>query len=138
MFKEGDWVYLRIMKYRLKQVGQKCPKLSFRSYGPFPIIKKVNDVSMKLQLPDSWSMHNVFHVSWLQHFQGKPPTSIPEEDEPELIDDSEVMKSEQILLHRFRHGTNKQQRQYFLKFKDHGTHEAVWVDEEFSLHTPSC
>ena len=92
-FKEGDWVYLRIMKQRLKQVGQKCPKLSFRSYGPFPIIKKINDVSMRLQLPDSWSMHNVFHVSWLQHFQGDPPTSISNE-EPELVDDSKVMEPE--------------------------------------------
>ena len=41
------------------------------------------------------------------------------------------MEPEQILLHRFRHGTKKQQRQYFLKFKDRGTHEAVWVDEDF-------
>lgn len=34
-FKEGDWVYLRIMKQRLNKVGKHCPKLSFRSFGPF-------------------------------------------------------------------------------------------------------
>ena len=86
---------------------------------------------MKLQLPDSWSMHTVFHVSWLQHFQGDPPTTIPDEEQPDIIDEAEIMESEQILLHRFRHGTKKQKRQYFLKFKDRGTHEAVWVDEDF-------
>ena len=130
-FKSGDWIYLRVMKQRLKQVGRKCPKLLFRSYGPFPIIKKVIDVSMKLQLLDSWSMHNVFHVSWLQHFQGDPPTTIPDEEQPDIIDEAEIMEPEQILLHWFRHGTKKQQRQYFLKFKDCGNHEAVWVDEDF-------
>ena len=57
---EGDWVYLRIMKQRLKQVGKKCPKLSFRMYGPFPVIKKVNNVSMKLRLPPSWTMMMFF------------------------------------------------------------------------------
>ena len=34
-YKEGDWVYLRIMKQRLKHVGKHCPKLSFRSFAPF-------------------------------------------------------------------------------------------------------
>ncbi|KAI5080586.1 hypothetical protein GOP47_0003769 [Adiantum capillus-veneris] len=32
--KEGDWVYLRIMKQRIKQVGKKCPKLSFHTTVP--------------------------------------------------------------------------------------------------------
>ena len=86
---------------------------------------------MKLQLPDSWSMHNVFHVSWLQHFQGDMPTTILDEEQPDIIDEAEIMEPEQILLHRFRHGTKKQKRQYSLKFKDRGTHEAVWVDEDF-------
>ena len=27
------------LKHRLKQVGKRCPKLSFHNFGPFPIIK---------------------------------------------------------------------------------------------------
>ena len=135
-FKEGDWVFLRIMKQRLKQVGKKCPKLSFRMYGPFPVISKVNDVSFRLQLPASWTMHNVFHVSWLKLFQGEPPRSVPDEEQPEIVDEAEVLEPEQILLHRFKHGSKKQKRQYFLKFKDRGTHEAAWVDEEFFSDYP--
>ena len=42
---EGDWEYVRIMKQQLRQVGKKCPKLSFRMYGPFSVIKKINDIS---------------------------------------------------------------------------------------------
>ncbi|MCO5594383.1 hypothetical protein L7F22_048413 [Adiantum nelumboides] len=104
--KEGDWVYLRIMKQRLKQVGKMCPKLSFRSYDPFPIIKQINDVEIHL-------------------------SKFLEEEEFEIVDRAEVMELEQILLHRLRHGSKKQQRKFFLKLKDRGTHEAVWVDEDF-------
>ena len=50
-YKAGNWVYLRIMKQRLKQVGKRCPKLSFRSFGPFPITKQINEVSVQLRLP---------------------------------------------------------------------------------------
>ena len=61
---------------------------------------------------------------------------IPDEEQPEIVDEAEVMEPEQILLHRFRHGSKKKQRQYFLKFKDRGTHEAIWVDEDFFADYP--
>ena len=77
--KAGDWVYLRIMKQKLKQVGKRCPKLSFQSFGPFPITKVVNDAAMQLRLLESWTMHNVFHVSWLKPYIGPPIHSVPYE-----------------------------------------------------------
>ena len=59
---------------------------------------------MRLRLPPSWTMHNVFHVSGLKLFQGNPPVEIPDEEQPEIVDEAEVMEPEQILLHRFQHG----------------------------------
>ena len=133
---EGDWVYLRIMKQRLKQVGKKCPKLSFRMYGPFSVVKKVNNVSMKLCLPPSWTMHDVFNVSWLKVYQGPPPAQVPDEEQPYILDEAEFLEPEQILLHRFKHGLGKKVRQYLTKFKDRGTHEAVWLDVDFFQEYP--
>ncbi|MCO5607009.1 hypothetical protein L7F22_061200 [Adiantum nelumboides] len=63
--------------------------------------------------------------------KGDPPQQIPEEEEPEIVDEAKVMEPEQILLHGFRQGSKKQQTHFFLNFKDRGTHKAVWVDEDF-------
>lgn len=62
---KSEWVYLWIMEQPLKQVGKKSPKLSFRMYGPFPDIKKINDVLI-YHFPPSCTMHNVFLVPWLK------------------------------------------------------------------------
>ncbi|MCO5546880.1 hypothetical protein L7F22_000317 [Adiantum nelumboides] len=89
-YKVGDWVYLRIMKQRLKQVGRRCLKLSFCSFGPFPIIKEINAVSFQLRLSTSWTMHNVFHVSWLKPYFDPPLEDVTDEQQPEVLDEAEL------------------------------------------------
>lgn len=120
-YKEGDWFYLRIMKQRLKQVGKRCPKLSFQSFGPFPIIKVINEVSMQLRLPQSWTMHNVFHVAWLKSYIGPPIVDINDAQQTEVFNDAEIIEPEQILLHRWKHGSGKQLRQYLLSHQISGS-----------------
>ncbi|MCO5609114.1 hypothetical protein L7F22_063336 [Adiantum nelumboides] len=69
--KENDWVLLRFEKARLRKKKGKerlFPKLSMRYYGPFQIIEQINDVSFRLRLPDTWKIHNAFHVSLLKPF----------------------------------------------------------------------
>ena len=69
----GDWVLLRFEKARLKKMKGKerlFPKLSMRYYGPFQVLEKINDVAYRLILPESWKIHNVFHVSLLRPFKG--------------------------------------------------------------------
>ncbi|MCO5614273.1 hypothetical protein L7F22_068551 [Adiantum nelumboides] len=43
-----------------------------------------------------------------------------DEKQLERVDEDEVMEPQHILLHQSKHGTKKQARQYFLKFKDRG------------------
>ncbi|KAH7294116.1 hypothetical protein KP509_28G057400 [Ceratopteris richardii] len=53
-----------------QEVDQK-PKLSPRFCGPWIIIKKLNDVTYKLQLPDNCKVHPVFHVSKLRPYTSR-------------------------------------------------------------------
>ncbi|MCO5588554.1 hypothetical protein L7F22_042511 [Adiantum nelumboides] len=74
--KENDWVLLRFEKARLQKKKEKkrlYPKLSMRYYGPFQITERINDVSFRLRLPDTWRIHNAFHVSLLKPFRGDVP-----------------------------------------------------------------
>ncbi|MCO5556469.1 hypothetical protein L7F22_010018 [Adiantum nelumboides] len=63
--KENDWVLLCFEKARLRKKKGKerlFSKLSMRYYGPFQITERINDVLFRLGLPDTWKIHNAFHV----------------------------------------------------------------------------
>ncbi|KAH7331428.1 hypothetical protein KP509_20G032500 [Ceratopteris richardii] len=67
IFQEGDRVFLHVPLGSSLTVDQK-PKLSPRFCGPWTVIKKISDVSYKLQLLDNCKVHAVFHVSKLRPY----------------------------------------------------------------------
>ena len=63
----GDQVYLKLQPYIQTSIAPRANhKLSFKFYGPFPIIEKINAVAYKLQLPPQATVHPVFHVTQLR------------------------------------------------------------------------
>ena len=79
-FQEGEQVLLSTKNIRFRR----CPtKLQRRYVGPFKIIQKISSVAYRLQLPDEWSIHPVFHVSLLKPWR-ESQWSCPVEEEPEL------------------------------------------------------
>ncbi|MCO5590784.1 hypothetical protein L7F22_044759 [Adiantum nelumboides] len=148
-FKENDWVLLKFPKARLRHTSGKNPtghqkyyaKLAKRYYGPFQILKPINEMAYQLKLPNHWLIHNqflkpinemayqlklpnhwlihnAFHVSLLKPYKGEPPSEAIMEDPPEVEDQEEVLQPESILRHEdkvLRHG--KTIRQYLIKFK---------------------
>uniref|UniRef100_A0A8R7UTT8 Tf2-1-like SH3-like domain-containing protein n=1 Tax=Triticum urartu TaxID=4572 RepID=A0A8R7UTT8_TRIUA len=63
----GDMVFLKLQPYVQTSVAKRANhKLSFRFYGRFPVISKINEVAYKLELPPQATIHPVFHVSMLR------------------------------------------------------------------------
>ena len=62
-YQVGDQVLLSTRNIRFRN----CPqKLQRRFVGPFEIIRKISRAAYEIKLPDTWSIHPVFHVSLLK------------------------------------------------------------------------
>lgn len=63
-FSVGDLVYLKLQPYIQSSVAPRSnQKLSFRFFGPFKILARVDAVAYKLDLPADCRIHSVVHVS---------------------------------------------------------------------------
>ena len=139
-FKTNDWVLLKFPKVRLKYTcgknreGQPTghqkyyAKLAKRYYGPFQVLKPINETAYQLKLPNHWLIHNAFHVSLLKPYKGEPPQEIVIEDPPEFEGQEEVLQPETILRHEdkvLRNG--KIIRRYLIKFKNYPFEDAKWM-----------
>jgi ribosomal protein L21E len=66
-FDVGDKVFIKLQPYvQLSTVQRSNHKLSFRYFGPYGIIKKINPVAYEVKLPEASKIHPVFHVSQLR------------------------------------------------------------------------
>ncbi|MCO5607209.1 hypothetical protein L7F22_061402 [Adiantum nelumboides] len=133
VFSLGDWVLLRFEKARLKKMKGKerlFPKLSMRYYGPFQACDKISDVAYRLKLPESWRIHNAFHVSLLRPYVGNVPEDLPVEDQPEVEELDEILVPEQILAHKERKVKGKVARRYLVKFRNYPPMDAKWMEED--------
>ena len=76
-FALGDLV---VLSTKHLNTNRPCKKLDFKFIGPFRVSQIVNPVAVRLELPDSMRIHNVFHVSMLEpyHIVEGTPVTVPE------------------------------------------------------------
>ncbi|MCO5583035.1 hypothetical protein L7F22_036941 [Adiantum nelumboides] len=131
--KENDWVLLRFDKARLRQKNGK-EELIMRYYGPFQITEQINDISFRLRLPDTWKIHNVFHVNLWKTFGDMPDDGEPDE-QPEVEANEEILVPEQVLAPKVTK-KGKARRRFLIEFKNFPAFDAKWMEEEDLADTP--
>jgi transposase InsO family protein len=119
-FKEGQKVWLEGRNLKLDY----NKKITTKREGPFKILNALGPVTYRLQLPDKWKIHDVFHASLLTPYNENrvhgPNYPNPP---PDLIDGEPEYEVERILRHR---GTKN--IRYQVKWK--GYEETSWEPEE--------
>ena len=103
-------------------------KLGPRRLGPFRITQKISLVAYRLDLPDSFKIHNIFHLDLLSPYketaQYGPAFIAPP---PELVNGRVEQEGKAILnAHKKRGG---KMLQYLVSWKGFPSSENEWVDE---------
>jgi len=120
-YKVGDMVLLSSKNLSLP--GSK-KKLGARFVGPFRVRDCIGSQAYRLALPESYKIHNVFHVSLLERWQQRAGEE-PAEPMP-LADENEEWEIEKILDTRVRAG----QRYYLVRWKGWPDEYTSWQPEE--------
>lgn len=134
IFEVGDHVWLSTTNLSL--VG--TPKLNPRFIGPFLVLKRVGEVSYKLELPSHMKIYPVFHVSRLRKHVPRPkqftnkPASPPF---PTLIADHEEFEVEKILKKRIR-GHKYPKVEYLIQLKGYPLYESTWEPAKNLANAP--
>ena len=118
-FAVGQEVLLKTTNLHLKGPKKFLP----RFIGPFKVLAKCGPVAYKLELPESWKVHPVFHVCNLRLYKQSPGTPHPEV--PENLSDSYLVHS--IVGHDFF----KCGKQVYLRLKVHYKGKGVPDSMEF-------
>src|SRR4029077_2249652 len=83
--KEGDQVWLEARNLII--AGNR--KLSPKRYGPFKVLQKISPVAVRLDLPQSMKIHNVFHTDLLLPYKETEQYGTPFTRPPPIIDSQE-------------------------------------------------
>jgi hypothetical protein len=126
----GSYVWLNRKNIKTTRPLQ---KLDYKKYGPFEVIKEINENAFQLKLPPALSrIHDVFHVSLLEIAKDDPfpQRNIPPEP-PIIIDGENEYEVDQILdSRRFNRSVN-----YLVSWKGYGPEENTWEPHK---HLKNC
>nr|GEU55879.1 putative mitochondrial protein [Tanacetum cinerariifolium] len=107
----------KLRPYRHRSLSKRLnEKLDPRYFGPFEVLEKIGTVAYRLKLPDTASIHPVFHVSQLRKVVGDqvPETNFPKE----LTKDIEMrVQPQEVLGVREGKSNSKEDREVLIHWK---------------------
>lgn len=115
-FQLKDKVMLSTKNIPLKAVGTR--KLLPKFIGPFEVIGLVGDRAVRLKLPDSYKIHDVFHVSLVKPYHGAmrhPPPC-------DFLQGEALWTVERLLNHR----KSRNKMEYLVKWEGFGEEHNTW------------
>ena len=105
-------------------------KLKKRFMGPFKIQERIGRQAYRLLLPETWKIHQVFHISLLKKWNAvdlqeeeEIPVEEPEVEEP-------YYQIEKLLRWRRVKRGLREKTEYLVLWKDYPIEEAQWVPTE--------
>jgi hypothetical protein len=127
-FQVGEAVLLRLQPYaQTSVVNRPFPKLSYKYFGPYPVLARIGKVAYRLELPESSRIHNVFHVSQLKEYRADYTpvfTDLPKLPALDCMDTA----PEAILDRRMKKKGNHAIAQVLIKWRNLPEETATWED----------
>lgn len=132
-YNPGDKVMLNASNIKTIRPSK---KLDFKRLGPFEVIEMIGTHAVRLLLPATMKIHNVFHVGLLEKYSPStiPDRSVPELPGPIVVDGEDEYEVSKIVNSRTR-GKGKNKRvQYFVEWEGYkGTEEEYTWEEADDL-----
>ena len=123
----GDLVLLSSKNVSFKNIPAKLQK---KFVGPFEVVEKIGSQAYRLKLPESWKIHDVFHISLLKKW--KTAVFRAENDEPieELnVEEKKRDKIEKLL--RWKKMGRGQPHAYLVLWEGLPLEDATWESASY-------
>ena len=118
----GDLVLLSSKNLSFKNIPAKLQK---KFVGPFEVIEKIGSQAYRLKLPDSWTIHDVFHISLLKKWKTAVFRADTTEPKEELhIEERKTEKIEKLL--RWKKTGRGQPHAYLVLWEGLPLEDASW------------
>lgn len=133
-FQPGDLVMLNGKNLKTRR---KCKKLDNKLFGPFEIVKVITPMAVRIRLPQSWKIHDVFHVKLLEPYRASAQRPPPKVEEV-LIDLSNAI-TEEFSIKRIRGASysKSKRRVLYLVEWDGYPDRKDWTEEPFEHFSES-
>jgi hypothetical protein len=123
VYQVGDWALLRLRQRAASSLPHKTTgKLKPRYFGPYRVIELINEVAVRLALPEGSRLHDVFHVGLLKKFHGPPPEAPP--PLPTVHHGAVAPTPERAVRYRMARGV----RQVLIHWKGESAASSTWED----------